>query len=137
MQIEYWEADIWKVNEFNFLNEEVEEFSNRWCPNLVNVRSPSYLKQKTFKYCIDYIFGFSFWHGYRIELTFQQWFVKKKKNGVLNAAGAWGKAKVPLTAAGPGQNHAVGPENSILTAQKAIDYLIIYSFSTSNLVLPE
>ena len=41
LQIEYWETDIWKVNEFNFLNEEVEEFSNRWRPNLVNVRSPS------------------------------------------------------------------------------------------------
>ena len=22
--------DIWKVNEFNFLSEEVEEFTNRW-----------------------------------------------------------------------------------------------------------
>ena len=26
VQIEYWETDIWKVNEFNFLNEEVENF---------------------------------------------------------------------------------------------------------------
>ena len=25
VQIEHWE--IWKVNEFNFLNEEIEEFS--------------------------------------------------------------------------------------------------------------
>ena len=26
VQMEYWEMDIWKVNECNFLNEEVEEF---------------------------------------------------------------------------------------------------------------
>ena len=38
--------DIWKVNEFNYLNEEVEEFTSRWSQNLVNVRSPSDLKQK-------------------------------------------------------------------------------------------
>ena len=30
---------IWKVNEFDFLNEEVEEFTSRWSQNLVNVRS--------------------------------------------------------------------------------------------------
>ena len=42
----YWEMDNWKVNEFNFLNEKVEEFSNQWSPNLVNVRSPSYLMKK-------------------------------------------------------------------------------------------
>ena len=29
IQMEYWEMDIWKVNEFNFLNEEVEEFISR------------------------------------------------------------------------------------------------------------
>ena len=44
--------DIQKVNEFNFLNEEVEEFTSRWIQSLVNVRSPSYLKQKPFKYCL-------------------------------------------------------------------------------------
>ena len=47
------------------------------------------------------------------------------------------RAKVPLTTAGPGQGHAGDQENSILTAQKATDWLIIYSFFTSNLVLPE
>ena len=26
VQMEYREMNIWKVNEFNFLNEEVEEF---------------------------------------------------------------------------------------------------------------
>ena len=41
LQIEYWEMDIWKVNEFNFLNEEVEEFTSRWSQNLVNVSCPS------------------------------------------------------------------------------------------------
>ena len=43
--------DIWKVNEFNFVNEEVEESTSRWSQNLVNVRSPGYLKQRTFEYC--------------------------------------------------------------------------------------
>ena len=43
--------DISKVNEFNFLNEEVEEFTSRWNENLFNVRSPSYLKEKIFEYC--------------------------------------------------------------------------------------
>ena len=42
--------DIEKVNEFNFLNEEVEEFTSRWSENLVNVRSSSYLKQKAFEF---------------------------------------------------------------------------------------
>ena len=42
VQMEYWEMDIEKVNEFNFLNEEVEEFTSRWSQNFVNVRSPSY-----------------------------------------------------------------------------------------------
>ena len=52
VQMEYREMDIWKVNEFNFLNEEVEEFTSRWSQNLVNVRSPSYLKQKIFECCL-------------------------------------------------------------------------------------
>ena len=47
------------------------------------------------------------------------------------------RAKVPFNTAGPGQRHAGDQENSILTAQKATDQLIIYSFITSNLVLPE
>ena len=29
VQMEYWEMDIWKVNEFNFLNEEVKESASR------------------------------------------------------------------------------------------------------------
>ena len=36
---------IWKVNEFNFLNEEFEDFTSKW-KNLVSLRSPSYLKEK-------------------------------------------------------------------------------------------
>ena len=47
--MEYYKMGIWKVNDFNFLNEEVEEFRSRWNQNLVYVRSPSYLKQKTFE----------------------------------------------------------------------------------------
>ena len=38
--------DIEKVNEFNFSNEEVEEFTTRWSQSLVYVRNPNYLKQK-------------------------------------------------------------------------------------------
>ena len=51
LQTEYWEMDISKVNEFNFLNKEVEEFTSSWNENLFNVRSPSYLKEKIFEYC--------------------------------------------------------------------------------------
>ena len=51
LQMEYWEMDFEKVNEFNFLNEEVEEFTSSWSQSLVNIRSPSYLGQKTFDYC--------------------------------------------------------------------------------------
>ena len=29
LQMKYWEMDIWKANEFNFLNKEVEKFTNR------------------------------------------------------------------------------------------------------------
>ena len=36
---------IWKINEFNFLNKEVEEFTSRW--SQVNLRNPSCLKEKT------------------------------------------------------------------------------------------
>ena len=33
--------NIEAVNEFNFLNEEVEEFTSRWSQNMVNIRIPS------------------------------------------------------------------------------------------------
>ena len=62
VQMEYWEMDIWKVNEFNFVNEEVEESTSRWSQNLVNVRSPGYLKQRTFEYC--------FWGINRLYIQF-------------------------------------------------------------------
>ena len=52
VQMEYGEVDIRKVNQFNFLNEKVEQFRTRWSQNLVNVRSPSYLKRKPFEYCL-------------------------------------------------------------------------------------
>ena len=48
-KIQKW---IFGVTDFNFLNVEVEEFSNGWRLYLVNVRSPSYLKQKTLEYCL-------------------------------------------------------------------------------------
>ena len=50
VQMEDRKMDIWKVNDFNFINEEVEEFTSRSSENLVNVRSSSYLKQKNFEY---------------------------------------------------------------------------------------
>ena len=40
--MEYSEMDIWKVNEFNFLDRKVDEFTSRWSQNLVNLRRPSY-----------------------------------------------------------------------------------------------
>ena len=52
VQMKYKEKDILKVNQVNFLNKDVEEFTSRWSQNLVNVRSPSYLNQKTFEYCL-------------------------------------------------------------------------------------
>ena len=45
VQTQYRKMDIWKVNKFHFLNEEVEEFTRRWSQSLVNVRGLSYLKQ--------------------------------------------------------------------------------------------
>ena len=45
--MEYWEMDLWKVNEFNILDEEIEEFTSIWSQNLVNARTPRFLKQKT------------------------------------------------------------------------------------------
>ena len=51
VQMDYRKMDIWKVNEFKLLNEEVEELTSRWSQNLVNVKSRSYLKQKIFEYC--------------------------------------------------------------------------------------
>ena len=44
--------DIWKVNEFNFLNEEVQEFTSKWSQNLVDVKSPRKKKKKAFEYCL-------------------------------------------------------------------------------------
>ena len=51
-QMEYSEMDIEKVNKSNFLNGEVKEFTTRWSQNLINASRTSYLKQKTFKYCL-------------------------------------------------------------------------------------
>ena len=42
--------DNWKVNDLKFLKEEVKEFTSRCHKKLVNVRNPSYLKQKFFEY---------------------------------------------------------------------------------------
>ena len=44
--------DIRKVNKFNFLNEEIEELISRWNQNLLNMKSPNYLKQKNFEFCL-------------------------------------------------------------------------------------
>ena len=52
VRMAYWEMDIRKINEFTFLNEKVEEFTSRWSQNLVNLRSPRYLLEKTFEYFV-------------------------------------------------------------------------------------
>ena len=39
-----------------------------------------------------------------------------------------GGVVIPLLAVGPGQSHAGEPRKFIFTAQKVIDWLIIYSF---------
>ena len=44
--------DLWKLNEFNFLNKEVEEFASTWSQNLVNLRNSIYLQKKTFAQCL-------------------------------------------------------------------------------------
>ena len=43
---------IEKVNKINFLKGEVEKLKGRWSQNWVNIRSPSYLKQKSIEYCL-------------------------------------------------------------------------------------
>ena len=56
--------DIWKVNEFNFLNEEIEEFTSRWSLNLVTVKCPRKPSNIVYEAKTDYcVFGFSFGHG--------------------------------------------------------------------------
>ena len=45
-----------------------------------------------------------------------------------------GGTVIPLPAAGPGQSHAGVPGKFDFTAQKVIDWLIIYSFFMKNLV---
>ena len=47
VQMEYLEMDIQKVNEFYFLNEEVEGFISRRIQYLVNLTRTCYLKSKT------------------------------------------------------------------------------------------
>ena len=57
--------DIERVNEFNFSNEEVEEFTSIWGQSLVDARIPSNLQQKTFDIVYEpyYIFSSSFGRG--------------------------------------------------------------------------
>ena len=50
--MDYCKMGIWKVNEFDFLNKEVEEITRMWSQNLVNLRNPGYLKEKAFEYCL-------------------------------------------------------------------------------------
>ena len=47
--MEYSEMNIWKVNEFHFLDRKVDEFTSRWSQNMENLRRPSYLKKKAFE----------------------------------------------------------------------------------------
>ena len=63
--MEYWEMVIEKAIDFDFLNEEIEEFTSKWIQCLVIVRSPSYLKQNTFEYCL--------WGTNRLYIQFFIW----------------------------------------------------------------
>ena len=77
--MEYWEMDIEKAIDFNFINEEIEEFTSKWIQCLVIVRSHSYLKQNTFEYFLwgtDYIFSFSFEHG-NVFLVWVKYMVRR------------------------------------------------------------
>ena len=48
-----WNIKKWIFGKFiNFLNEEVEEFTSKWSKNLVDLRNSSYVKGKTFEYCL-------------------------------------------------------------------------------------
>ena len=137
VQIENSEMDIWKVSDFNFLNEKVEEFSNWWSLYLVNVRSLSYLKQKTFEYCLwrtDYIFSFSFWHdeGFWIDFLI----VIRGKKWSFKCSLGLRKLRFPSSQWVQARAMLGDLENLIFTTSKAIDWLI-YSFFMSNLVLPQ
>ena len=48
-----------------------------------------------------------------------------------------GELRLPSKQQVQGRTMLGDQENSVLTSQKAIDWLIIYSFFTSHLVLPE
>ena len=53
MQSYFWSVfSCIRTENRDLLNDEVEEFMSRWSQSLINVRSPSYLKQKTFDYCL-------------------------------------------------------------------------------------
>ena len=121
-----------------FLNEEVEKFLNRWSPNMVNIRSPTWSK-KPFNIatarCIDYIFSFSFWHGDRVWINFS--IVIREKKWSVKCSCSLRELRFPSPQQVQGRAMLGDQENSILAAQKAIDWLIIYTFFTSNLVLPE
>ena len=55
-----WSKQRWNIKKWTFgnlmsltfLNEEVEEFTSMWSKNLFNLRYSSYMKEKTFEYCL-------------------------------------------------------------------------------------
>ena len=100
---------------------------------MVNVRSPSYLKQNTFEYClwgVDYIFIYSFLHEERFWINFPV-VIRENKCSVKCS---WSLRNIIFPSPQRGQVRAMlgDPENLIFAAQK-----FIYSFFTLNLVLPE
>ena len=44
--------DLEKVNEVNFLSEEIEEYVRSWNESSFNVRSRGLMNQKNFEYCL-------------------------------------------------------------------------------------
>ena len=47
-----WNIEKWIMRKLMSLIFERKKFMSRWSQSLVNVRSPSYLKQKTFDDCL-------------------------------------------------------------------------------------
>ena len=47
-----WNIEKWIMRKLMSLIFERKKFMSRWRQSLVNVRSPSYLKQKTFDDCL-------------------------------------------------------------------------------------
>ena len=64
VEMEYYEIDIWKANEFNFLNEEVEEFTSS--QNFLNL-IPGY-----------FYYNYNFFYSYQKKFFCKLYLQKEK-----------------------------------------------------------